>query len=172
MLYANGADDLGALLYCTSAVLDHADGELARLTGKSSAMGHIYDRIVDLAVKIALFGGMGIGLRSGRLGAWAPLVGFTAGVAFVAIFLLRSALAARQGPTALRQPSAGPFELEDILYAIGPLTWLGWLEPFVVAAAIGAPLFALWTASRLWTLPAAVGVNPPHVERRTGSGSA
>jgi hypothetical protein len=29
------------------------------------------------------------------------------------------------------------------MYLLGPLTWLGLLEPFLVLAGIGAPLFAL-----------------------------
>jgi hypothetical protein len=44
------------------------------------------------------------------------------------------------------QPAAGGFEIEDILYAIAPVTWLGLLPPFVLAASIGAPAFALWVA--------------------------
>jgi phosphatidylglycerophosphate synthase len=159
VLYARGdraAANLGAALYCLSAILDHADGELARLTGRTSALGHVYDRVADLVVKISLFAGMGLGLRHGPLGRWAAGLGAVAGIAFVAIFLLRSALARRLGPAELVQPSAGPFEIEDILYVIAPITWLGWLQPFVVAVAVGAPLFALWVASRLWTLRSVV----------------
>jgi hypothetical protein len=29
------------------------------------------------------------------------------------------------------------------MYLLGPLTWAGLLQPFLVLAAIGAPLFAL-----------------------------
>jgi phosphatidylglycerophosphate synthase len=150
MLYARGGSAVhwGGLLYCLSALIDHADGELARATGQSSAGGQIYDRLADLVVKISLFAGMGAGLRE-SLGWWGPVVGCVAGVAFVSIFLLRSALVRRLGPVALVQPSAGPFELEDILYLIAPVTWLGWLQPFVLATAVGAPVFAIFTAIRL-----------------------
>jgi hypothetical protein len=57
----------------------------------------------------------------------------------------------------VEQPAVGGFELEDVLDLIAPLTWLGGLEPFIVAAGIGAPLYALWTARsyRLATAPAA-----------------
>jgi len=151
-LYAGGTPglvDAAALLYCLSTFLDHADGELARLTGKTSSFGHAFDRAADLTVKIAVFGGMGIGLRTGPLGEWSVLLGLIAGASFVAIFLLRSELARRKGNAAVEQPAAAGFEIEDILYAIGPITWLGWLQPFVVLASIGAPLFALWTAAQL-----------------------
>jgi len=150
-LYACGgaAAHAGAALYVAAVVIDHADGELARMTGRTTPFGHRYDRLVDLTLKIAVFAGIGLGLRHGPLGAWAPVLGVLAGVAFVSIFALRSRLALHLGQAAFAQPSAGPVELEDILYLIAPLTWLGWLQPFLVAAAIGAPLFALWTASRL-----------------------
>jgi archaetidylinositol phosphate synthase len=145
--YASGRwANWGGLLFVAAAVLDHADGELARLTGKTSAFGHTYDRIADLCVKLALFSGMGMGLRHSALGDWASVFGLTAGVALIAIFLLRGEIARRRGVGSLDQPSAAGFEIEDILYGVAPVTWCGWLLPFVVAAGIGAPLFALWTA--------------------------
>jgi phosphatidylglycerophosphate synthase len=177
LLYADGgplAASLGGLLYCLSAVLDHADGELARLTGRTSAAGHAYDRVADLIVKVCLFAGIGAGFRDGPLGWWGPVLGLTAGVAFVTIFVLRSEIARRLGAAALEQPRAGAFEVEDILYVIAPLTWIGWLQPFLVAAAAGAPLFALWVATRLRAavrapvgVPVAAGTAglEPHIER-------
>ncbi len=140
---------VGALLFVLSALLDHADGELARMTGKTSPLGHVYDRIADLVVKVSVFAGMGFGLRHGPLGGWAGVLGLLAGTSFVTIFLLRSELARRLGRSALDQPAAGPFEIEDILYLIAPVTWLGGLQLFVTAASVGAPLFAVWTATRL-----------------------
>jgi archaetidylinositol phosphate synthase len=159
--YAWGHANLGAALYVASAILDHADGELARMTGKTSAFGAAYDRATDLVVKIALFAGMGFGFRHGALGGWAILAGLTAGVAFVTIFLLRSELSRRDPKAAMTQPAAGGFELEDILYVIAPLTWAGALMPFVLAAAVGAPLFALWTARQLWTGPSPRAAETP-----------
>ena len=50
-----------------ASILDHADGELARLTGKVSEFGHRYDRAADLIVKLSLFAGMGASLRHGPL---------------------------------------------------------------------------------------------------------
>src|SRR4029453_19486296 len=91
-----------------------------------------------------------------------PLWGLAAGVPFVAIFSLRGAIIRRRGRDAVAQPAVGGFEIEDVLYLIAPLTWLGGLEPFLVAAGIGAPLYALWAARsyRLGTSPAAP---PPSV---------
>ena len=46
---------LGALAFIISMVLDRADGELARLSGKSSRFGAIYDLITDAICNSALF---------------------------------------------------------------------------------------------------------------------
>ncbi len=147
--YASGSPrgmGWGAVLYVLSAVLDHVDGEVARLTGTSSAAGQTFDRVADLVVRFTLFAGMGVGLRVSPLGLPGVAFGVAAGLAFVAIFGLRGATARLRGWDAVGQPTAAGFDLEDILYVIAPLTWLGWLGPFVVAAGIGAPLFALWCA--------------------------
>ncbi|HWP66725.1 MAG TPA: CDP-alcohol phosphatidyltransferase family protein [Candidatus Limnocylindria bacterium] len=135
----------GAAVYVLSAIFDHADGELARMTGKTSPFGHAYDRIADLIVKMSIFTGMGVGVR-GTLGDAGPFLGAAAGFAIIAIFVMRTELARRHGPSALAQPAAGGFEIEDVLYVIAPVTWFGLLPPFVLAASIGAPLFALWVA--------------------------
>ncbi len=154
-----GAADAGALGYVVSAILDHADGELARLTGKTSSFGHSYDRAADLTVKLSLFAGMGLSVRHGQLGWMGPVFGITAGLAVITIFSLRSAMARWRGRAAFDQPSWGGFEIEDILYLVAPVTWLGWLEPFVVAAGMGAPVFALWVA-RQWMVTRAHRPSP------------
>src|SRR4029453_1841750 len=127
-LYAHGgaAASGGGALYCLFALIDHGDGELARMTNRCSARGQLYDRTVDLIVKITVFSGMGTGLRHAPLGWWGPPLGLVAGVAFVSIFMLRSATVRRIGPAGLEQLAARPFEIEDILYVIAPVTWLGW----------------------------------------------
>src|SRR4029453_3271709 len=63
---------------------------------------------------------------------------------------------------AIKQQVPRGFEPGDILYVVAPLTWLGWLGPFLVATAIGTPLFALWCAVRLWRLPPEVETGLDH----------
>jgi phosphatidylglycerophosphate synthase len=153
-LFAAGgatAPHVAAALLVLTAVLDHADGELARATGTASAFGHRYDRIADLVVKIAVFTGMGFGLRHGPGGTWAVVLGAAAGVAVVTIFVCRTGIGALRGDAALRQPAFAGFELEDVLYLIVPaFTWLGHLRTFVLCAGVGAPLFALLIAWQYW----------------------
>jgi len=144
-LYASGgaAVHMGGLCFMIAFWLDHADGELARMTGRTSSIGHYYDLAAGGAVLIALFVGIGIGLRDGALGAWAIGLGIAAGVATAAIFALRMQLERRAGKAASRQPSLLGFELEDVMYLVGPITWLGLLQPFLIVAGIGAPMFGL-----------------------------
>jgi archaetidylinositol phosphate synthase len=172
VLYARATPasvNLGAGLWVLASVLDHADGELARLTGKVSSFGHRYDRAADLIVKLSLFAGMGASLRRGPLHWWGLPLGVLGGCSLVAIFLLRGAMARRRGPAAFEQPRFAGFELEDILYSIAPLTWLGWLGPFLVLVAIGTPLFAVWTA-RGFLLAARKGLDRPVAARFTAAG--
>jgi phosphatidylglycerophosphate synthase len=152
-LYASGSRAAAAWaagLFVVSGILDHADGELARQTAKSSSFGRAYDRTADLLVRMTVFGGMGLGLRHGALGGAAPLLGLAAGLAFVVIFVLRSAMARQQGWDTIADVQVGGRDVEDVLYVIAPLTWLGWLTPFLVGAGVGAPLFALWVVRQYW----------------------
>ena len=59
LLFAVGDHpNLAAGLVVFSNFIDHADGELARISGKSSRFGHFYDLAADAAVTIALFVGI------------------------------------------------------------------------------------------------------------------
>lgn len=142
-----GAASLGvaATLYMASMFLDHADGEFARLTGKASEFGHRYDRWVDLVVKSAVFTGMGVGVARMTGEAAPAAMGFICGAAFVAIFVCRGAIGRMMGSGEPSQPTGGGFEVEDVLYLIGPVTWLGWLPGFLTLASVGAPIYAVLT---------------------------
>jgi phosphatidylglycerophosphate synthase len=137
-----------ALLLVASAIVDHADGELARMTGRTSALGHYYDVTSDGVVKVLFFLGLGAGLRGTELGALAPWLGLVAGTSIAAIFVLWQRAEARLGKDAVRQPARAGFEAEDALYLVAPVVWLGGGAAFLVAAAVGAPLFAGWVVLR------------------------
>src|SRR5450631_2252913 len=59
-----GWSNLAALLLILSNFLDHTDGELARISGKSSRVGHMYDLASDAAVTILLFIAIGVGVAA------------------------------------------------------------------------------------------------------------
>ena len=140
-----GRANAGALCLALSNFLDHSDGELARITNKTSKTGHYYDLASDAVVNILLFAGIGIGLMHGPLGVSALFMGILAGVGVAAIFQLRLQVSNITGKDQLDQPNIGLFEIEDIFYLLPLVTYFELLQPFLIVATAGAPLFALWT---------------------------
>ena len=135
----------GALCFAVSAFLDHADGELARITGNKSKFGHYYDLASDAVSDILLFIGIGIGLSHGDLGTGALVMGIFAGVSVAAIFQLRLMISGMTGIDQTGMPNIGLFEIEDVFYLLPLITLFEWLFPFLIIAAIGAPAFLLVT---------------------------
>ncbi|MEZ0601237.1 CDP-alcohol phosphatidyltransferase family protein [Paraburkholderia sp. IW21] len=143
----------GAFLIVLSNFVDHTDGELARIGGKSSRIGHFYDLACDALVTVMLFVGMGLGVGTAHIGALklAPeWLGAAAGVAIALIFFLRMRIEEMAGKAGTRQASVGGFETEDVLYLLPIVTLTSVVMPFVVVASIGAPLFAVWVVINYW----------------------
>jgi phosphatidylglycerophosphate synthase len=127
--------------------LDHTDGELARLSGKTSRIGHVYDLASDALVTILLFVGVGVGVGGNiktPLAIPPALLGLIAGCAIASIFFLRMRIEDMVGKSATQQASLGGFETEDVLYLMPLITLSNALVPFLISAAACAPLFALW----------------------------
>lgn len=142
-----GWTNIAALLMVLSNFLDHTDGELARISGKASRIGHIYDLASDALVTVLLFLaiGIGVGTRIGTLLQLPPAVlGLAAGCAVALIFFLRMRIESLVGKSGTRQGSLAGFETEDVLYLMPLVTLFDGLTNFLVAAAIGTPLFAIW----------------------------
>lgn len=139
-------DVWGGILWVLSTLLDYADGELARASGKSSRFGHLYDYATDVLCNALFFVSIGIGLCDSVLGWWAVPLGSLAGTSIVAASMLAEAIEKRDASGTKLVPSAGGFDLEHIMYLFGPAAWLGLLLPLLVGAAIGAPLAALCLA--------------------------
>jgi phosphatidylglycerophosphate synthase len=142
--FAAGLDIMGGCWFLLSALLDRADGELARLTGSHSRIGHYFDLGSDAVVNSLVFVGIAAGLRADPLlGPWALGLGLVAGLSIAAIFWLVCQLEA--SGQQLVTGVAG-FDPDDALFLVAPVAWVGWLAPLLVAAAIGAPLFLLLLA--------------------------
>ena len=135
---------IGAGLFALSNFVDHMDGELARLSGKSSRFGHYYDLVCDFVIHVFLFIAIGYGLRESWLGMYALPMGAAAGVSVAGLFFMFQVLEKKLGERLARQPSFKGFHVEDVLYFIGPITWGGGLIVLLILAALGAPAFALW----------------------------
>ncbi|MGB0629723.1 MAG: CDP-alcohol phosphatidyltransferase family protein [Alphaproteobacteria bacterium] len=154
LLYAEGTRGAmigGSLLFMVAVWMDHVDGEFARATGKTSRFGHYFDHVAAMTSYCAMFVGAGFGLRNTWLGNWAVPCGIAAGVSVALIFSIRLWQETVFGKETTVQTVRAGFEIEDTLYAVGPITWLGLIPPFIAAAGIGTPiylLYAIWEAAR------------------------
>jgi archaetidylinositol phosphate synthase len=136
--------NIGAAIFVLSAFIDHTDGELARLSGKTSKWGHQYDLAADVIVLLGLFLAIGYACLESSLGIWALPMSFFASIAVATIFYLMNEMELRLGKEGAGQPSFAGFEAEDILYLFPLVTLFQGLVPFLIAATIGAPLFAIY----------------------------
>jgi archaetidylinositol phosphate synthase len=144
-----GWSNAGALLLILSNFLDHTDGELARISGKTSRIGHLYDLASDAAVTILLFIAMGAAVTgSAALGTEFPpvLSGAIAGSAIAVIFFLRMRIEEILGKAATQQASLAGFETEDVIYLLPFITLCNAVGPALLVASTCAPLFAVWVA--------------------------
>ncbi len=148
---------IGAAIFVVSLVLDRADGELARLAGKTTPWGHTYDLTADAASDALVFVGLGVGLRESALGLWAIPMGMAAGGAVAAIFWLIMRIEALEGQRAAEMPSVAGFDVDDTILIVPVAVWLGGSVPLLVAAAIGAPAFAIFFVRLLLRRRAAAG---------------
>jgi phosphatidylglycerophosphate synthase len=143
--------NLGAGLFMLAMLGDHIDGNLARATGKTSTFGHYYDHVAMATTYTAMFLGVGVGHSQGFLGVYAIPLGVLAGLSVAAIFSTRIGVEVKAGKDYVQQPRFLGFEPEDTLYIVGPITWMGWMPYFLVAAGIGTPLFlfyVIWQSRR------------------------
>ena len=152
-LFASGVPALarvGAVCFVLTAWMDHVDGEHARATGKTSRFGHYYDHFAVFTAYVALFVGIGFGQRAGGLGDWAVPMGVVAGLAIAITFSIRLVVEIRQGHEMVAQENFLGFEMEDALYVVAPVTWLGGLQYLLIAAATVAPIFMAFTIWQTW----------------------
>jgi len=129
----------GVLCLLASGVLDCSDGELARLRGESSRLGHVLDVAGDTLVAVALLAGIVLRLTaSGQFPGWPALLALSLGVAggFTVITVAcweNRVLDGILGPLTTRDWYVFP-----VAFALaGRLAWL------VPAAAAGAHVFWL-----------------------------
>jgi phosphatidylglycerophosphate synthase len=133
----------GAVLFILSMLLDRADGDLARLTGRTSPGGHTYDLFADAFCNALIFVGLGIGLRDGGYELWAIPMGLLAGGAVATILMLVIRIENLQGARAAEIGGVFGFDPDDAMLAVPIAVMLGWSDQLLLAAAIGAPGFAV-----------------------------
>jgi archaetidylinositol phosphate synthase len=139
----------GGWLWLISALLDRADGELARLGGMATPSGHRYDYLVDNIVNSGFFIALGLGLRESPLGGAAIALGLWTGTALYVCGYWSEALELLGGPGSKAYSGVYGFDPDDLLYLLTPIIWLGWRLPLVVCACLGATFMMLLTGWRL-----------------------
>ncbi|MGB6485766.1 MAG: CDP-alcohol phosphatidyltransferase family protein [Steroidobacteraceae bacterium] len=143
----------GGGLWLVSAFLDRADGELARLANMMSPQGHRYDYLADVWVNTLFFIGIGIGLRHSVLGRWSMPLGLLSGASTFLASVFAEMLELRGPPGTKAVSGRWGFDPDDALYLMGPLAWLGWLTPILVAASVGATTAMVIVGMRLRRTP-------------------
>ena len=132
-----------------SAFLDRADGELARLSGKTSPGGHRYDYITDVIINSLAFITIGLGLSRATHSVWPTVLGVLAGSTIAGAAILSEQLERSGKIEGKAYEGAGGFDFDDILYVLTPIAWLGWTYPLLIGAAIGGPAFFVLTWRQL-----------------------
>jgi len=136
-------------LWLVSALLDRADGELARVGNMATPGGHRYDFLVDNIVNSGFFIALGLGLRESASGAAAVALGLSTGAALYICGCWSEALERLEGPGSKAYSGAFGFDADDLLYLLAPIVWLGWRSQLLVAACFGATFMMLLTGWRL-----------------------
>ena len=154
-LFATGAQphvNWAAGLFVLARFIDHFDGELARLKNQTSSVGYYFDYAVGAISYAVLFAGIAIGLAESSLGIWAIALGAAgagASLLTAGLGLIRDRQLGLSDCSAEGYPALAGFELEDGIYLIAPITWMGWLGPFFVLASTGAAIYCLVLAWRV-----------------------
>jgi len=149
LLFAYGWPNLAALLFMAAMFADHADGELARQSGRASRFGYYLDYVTGAANYTLLFLGLGIGLSHGEMGSGALALGICASLSNPIVMSVRLLNERWHGAEAVAHPRFGGFEIEDFAYLIGPVTWLGGLEWFFLVYGLGAIGYLIWQIAEL-----------------------
>jgi archaetidylinositol phosphate synthase len=135
---------MGALAFVISMVLDRADGELARLSGKSSRFGAIYDLVTDAICNAALFIGLGVAAMNGELGSWALVMGVVAGTSISIIFYAVIKVAASIDAKAAAFNSFAGFDPDDAMIIVPIGAALGYGQLLLTLAAFITPFVAIF----------------------------
>ena len=143
MAIGPGWQVIGGVTFTFSVVLDRIDGDLARLTGRTSAFGHRYDMISDAVCNGLVLIGLGIGLRDGDFGAWAVLMGLLAGASVASILWMVMKMEDASGARVAELPNFFGFDADDAVLLIPVFIWLGKAEGLLATACILAPLVSV-----------------------------
>jgi len=149
---------VGLLVYVVAVVLDHADGEVARLTLAESRLGEWLDILVDTLVHATMV--IAMGLTAERTAGGGALLGVVGALGVVA-----SAAVAKVWPTTGAVDNVGAtlenlgsrdgFYAMLLLFIAARAAAPGALPPLMIVVALGSQ--AYWLARAGYTLRARTG---------------
>jgi phosphatidylglycerophosphate synthase len=143
---AAGAVVIGLLLYVVAVVLDHADGEVARLTLGESRLGEWLDLVVDTVVHGAMVTALGVG--AARVTGGGLMAGLVGAAGVVVSSLLAKAFPPTPGRGVLdRLSSRDGFYSMLAAFVLVRLAAPALLPALMVLVAIGS--HAYWVARTL-----------------------
>lgn len=147
-LLVGGANIWAAIAIHVSSVVDGVDGDLARLTGRSSRFGAVLDAVLDRYADAAIFGGMAWwALQHERYGA-ALLLGLVALTGAFAVSYSRARIEASAGVALAGELlGLGSRDVRLLIAAIGCLLGQVWIALVLIALATHATV--LWRLIRL-----------------------
>ena len=144
--FASKLNILGGIFWLISTFLDRADGELARISGKTTEWGHKFDYYCDTLITALFFIAIGINLRDNLSGYWSISLGICAALGVIFTEIYAEIIDQKKQSTGEKAyPGIMGFDFDDILYLFAPIVWLNWHLPFLIGASIGAPAFAVFT---------------------------
>ena len=144
--FASKLNIIGGIFWLISTFLDRADGELARISGKTTEWGHKFDYYCDTFITALFFIAIGINLRDNLSGYWSISLGICAAVSVIFTEVYAEIIDQKKQSTGEKAyPGIMGFDFDDILYLFAPIVWLNWHLPFLIGASIGAPAFAIFT---------------------------
>ena len=141
---------IGGFIWVLSALLDCADGELARMRNQCSEWGHKLDYFSDVTVTALFFVGIGLGARDSIPEIVAIIMGFVAASGVIVAEILAERIdQLKKVDGEKAYPGMAGFNFDDILFLFALVVWIDWQQYFLIGASVGAPLFALLTMYKL-----------------------
>jgi phosphatidylglycerophosphate synthase len=137
------AEMTGAGALTASLLLDRADGELARQSGRTSEAGHRYDLIADGLSNGAVFVGIGLGLLDSALGLWAMVLGAATGAAALFSEFLLFRLDTLGVQRSAQLGGWWGFDPDDGMFLVPLAVLLGFSLHLLIAASVGATVAAM-----------------------------
>jgi phosphatidylglycerophosphate synthase len=152
-LLVGGANILAAVAIHASSVVDGVDGDLARLTGRSSRFGAVLDAVLDRYADAAILGGMAWWALQHERYAAALLLGLVALTGAFAVSYSRARIEASAGVRLAGELlGLGSRDVRLLIAAIGCLLGQVWIALALIALLTHATV--LWRLVRLTRTPA------------------